>query len=98
MSITQEMFQKQTGNYLVPKRRSDRTGPTNNQVGQKKPNNEPMLISIKGNIGAGKSELLAELSGQYPVIQESVNEWEECLTNYYDSPSTHAYQLHQFTR
>lgn len=60
---------------------------------EKRRNTGPTLISIEGNIGAGKSELLKELRRKHEVIPEPVEEWEELLTKYYQNPCDNAYNL-----
>lgn len=51
------------------------------------------LISIEGNIGAGKSSLLRALSSEYQIIEEPLGDWEECLSRYYKYPYSSAYDL-----
>lgn len=45
-----------------------------------------MRISVEGNIGAGKSSLLAKLSQRWPVYEEPVGAWQTILELFYAAP------------
>lgn len=58
---------------------------------------EPVLISIEGTIGAGKSRLLDQLAGEFKVQKEPVDQdplWEDgLLKKFYNDPRRYAYQF-----
>ena len=59
-----------------------------------------MLISIDGNIGAGKSTLINSISkynDNVTVIPEPVKLWEPLLKKYSENPKKYAYELQQQT-
>lgn len=45
-----------------------------------------MRISVEGNIGCGKSSLLAQLSKQWSVFEEPVGTWQTILELFYAAP------------
>lgn len=76
---------------------------TNNSI-----SNKPILISIEGNIGSGKSTLVKKLEEKFNkkdlkicFLQEPVNEWSEIkdenditiLENYYNNQKKYAFQF-----
>lgn len=47
-----------------------------------------MRIAVEGNIGAGKSSLLAKAVHAYPICPEPVEAWGDLLEKYYADPPT----------
>jgi len=53
-----------------------------------------LICCIDGNIGAGKSTVLAELNRRgYRVFKEELTSWGWCLSNYYQDPKRWAFTL-----
>lgn len=50
-----------------------------------------VVVAVDGNIGAGKSTVLAALP--FPVVQEPVHEWEPTLKRFYAAPDRWAFTL-----
>lgn len=63
-----------------------------------------MIVSLEGNIGAGKTSVLERLQARgYAVRPEPVDEWDDFLTKFYENPAEWALPfnlkvLHSFAR
>ena len=56
--------------------------------------NNPLLIAVEGNIGAGKSTALSELERRgYTVVREPIDQWSETLTLFYTNPKQYSFLL-----
>jgi len=54
----------------------------------------PLLVSIEGNIGSGKSTALTELERRgYTVVREPIDQWSSTLKLFYEDPAKYSFLL-----